>query len=661
MAFRDTQNPGIGGLDELTLSEETSLQTIAALGAPGEILRTNLAGTAVEWTAAGAGSGDVSKVGTPVNNQVGVWTGDGTIEGDTALTFDTATNTLTAGILNLTADSNQIVLDSDAVGGITTTLTASATGSAKTITFPNATTTLAGLSVANSFTTAQAITPTSDVISLAVRRNGVAQTANILEIQTEANAFLAGIDKVGNPTFGSVGIEGGAGAGDPSIFSTGDGTSFDVIAADGTVLNSDGGGVAIYGGYAEALGNGTGGIVNVNGGTGGATGNGGYVALSAGAGGATSGAGGAVIITAGSATTSGNGGDIKLQPGAGAGAGSTGRVFITSNGTLGAYLDIASIATTAKTFTFPNATGTLALTSDIPSLTGYVNTTGTPANNQIAVFTDADTVEGDAALTFDTATDRLSVGTSGIVEAGTIELGHASDTTLSRSSAGILAVEGVTVPLNSTTNTHTAQQIELGHASDTTLTRASAGVLAVEGNNVILANTTATRTLVLTAAGGVPTTTSGCASPAKVEAGTNDVDYYVLDFDATSTEYAVWNVVMPDNYDGGTVTAKFYWTSAAGGAGGTVVWGLAGRAFADDEAIDQAFGTAQEVSDDWIANGDVHVTSATAAITLGGTPAGGEYVVFRVYRDPGDASDDLTGDARLMAVKIEYGINAYSD
>jgi len=35
-----------------------------------------------------AGSGDVSKVGTPVDNQVGVWTGDGTIEGDTDLTFD---------------------------------------------------------------------------------------------------------------------------------------------------------------------------------------------------------------------------------------------------------------------------------------------------------------------------------------------------------------------------------------------------------------------------------------------------------------------------------------------------------------------------------------------------------------------------------------------
>lgn len=35
-----------------------------------------------------AGAGDVSKVGTPADNQVGVWTGDGTIEGTAGLTYD---------------------------------------------------------------------------------------------------------------------------------------------------------------------------------------------------------------------------------------------------------------------------------------------------------------------------------------------------------------------------------------------------------------------------------------------------------------------------------------------------------------------------------------------------------------------------------------------
>jgi len=38
------------------------------------------------------GGGDVSKVGTPVDNQIGVWTGDGTIEGTSNLTFNNNLN-----------------------------------------------------------------------------------------------------------------------------------------------------------------------------------------------------------------------------------------------------------------------------------------------------------------------------------------------------------------------------------------------------------------------------------------------------------------------------------------------------------------------------------------------------------------------------------------
>lgn len=78
-----------------TIDDDTiGLDELSATGTPSA--STFLRGDNT-W-AVPAGSGDVSKVGTPVDNQVGVWTGDGTLEGDTALTFDTATDTLTAGI-----------------------------------------------------------------------------------------------------------------------------------------------------------------------------------------------------------------------------------------------------------------------------------------------------------------------------------------------------------------------------------------------------------------------------------------------------------------------------------------------------------------------------------------------------------------------------------
>jgi hypothetical protein len=95
------------------------------------------------------------------------------------------------------------------------------------------------------------------------------------------------------------------------------------------------------------------------------------------------------------------------------------------------------------------------------------------------------TGDADRTLTISgNATVSQDYSTTGNPQFATIELGAASDTTISRNSAGVIAVEGVTVPLNSTTNTHTAQQIELGHATDTTLSRSAAGVLAVEGNLV---------------------------------------------------------------------------------------------------------------------------------------------------------------------------------
>lgn len=94
-------------------------------GNSGKFLTTN--GTTVSWGTP-AGSGDVTKVGTPVNNQVGVWTGDGTLEGDAALTFDTSTDTLTTTLLTATrvgigaaADASRLLLvTGDVSGGVAT-------------------------------------------------------------------------------------------------------------------------------------------------------------------------------------------------------------------------------------------------------------------------------------------------------------------------------------------------------------------------------------------------------------------------------------------------------------------------------------------------------------------------------------------------------------
>ena len=158
----------------------------------------------------------------------------------------------------------------------------------------------------------------------------------------------------------------------------------------------------------------------------------------------------------------------------------------------------------------------------------------------------------------------------------------------------------------------------------------------------------------LTASGGWPSTTSGCASPAKSESSSNKQNIVTLDFDKDSDEYAEWTVPsMPSNWDGLTFTAKFKWTAAAGTATETVKFYLQARAYANDDAVDQAWGTAVGVEGALITVGDVHETSATAAITAAGTPAAGQMLQIRVYRDVSE--DTLAADAKLLGVLIDYG------
>lgn len=235
-----------------------------------------------------------------------------------------------------------------------------------------------------------------------------------------------------------------------------------------------------------------------------------------------------------------------------------------------------------------------------------------------------------------------------------------SDNELVKFSKAATAVNEVTIGNAATGNGPTFSATGGDTNIDLNLTPKGTGAVNLPtGCNVKVNGANPKRSIVLTAAGGWPSTTSGCAAAALSEASTNKQNTFSLDFDKASDENAEWTVVMPDNYDGSTLTAKFFWTAAAGTAGQTVSINIQGRAYANDDAIDQAWGTAVAVSDALIATGDVHVTSESGAITLAGSPAGGQLVQFRVYRDVSE--DDLDADMKLLACRIEYGVSAFSD
>ena len=124
-------------------------------------------------------------------------------------------------------------------------------------------------------------------------------------------------------------------------------------------------------------------------------------------------------------------------------------------------------------------------------------------------------------------------------------------------------------------------------------------------------------------------------------------------FDKDADEYAQWTIAMPSDWNGGTVTAKIYWTFQTGSASETVNFNIAGRSYGDDEALDQAMGTGQACSDTALAASDVHISAASSAITLAGTPAASELVIFTAFRDISE--DNLAGDCELLGIMITFG------
>lgn len=234
-------------------------------------------------------------------------------------------------------------------------------------------------------------------------------------------------------------------------------------------------------------------------------------------------------------------------------------------------LGAVKITGTPTTGDVLKATSATAAEWDAESGGGGVDTANSPGANEIARFVDADTIEGRTAAEFkadldlevgtdlqaydadlaaiaaltsaanklpyatgagtwaladftaagralvddaDAAAQRttLGVGTSDSPQFAGINVGAATDTTITRVSAGVIAVEGVNVALNGTTQTHTVQQLEVGAATDTTISRSSAGVIAVEGvvipsisSTNTLTNKRITKRIASTASSGTPT------------------------------------------------------------------------------------------------------------------------------------------------------------
>jgi hypothetical protein len=248
--------------------------------------------------------------------------------------------------------------------------------------------------------------------------------------------------------------------------------------------------------------------------------------------------------------------------------------------------------------------------------------------------------------------------------------------TVAEIATGVWQVEP-TVPDELDTDPHqfyptddTGEVVPIDVAASSFLGRKSTGNIgamtgAEAGAILVAAGATAGRQALWVPAGSMePRTTSGAESAA-LETTTNKVMRRVLNFDTASDEFAQFDLWLPKSYNAGTLTAQFVWSHPSTTTNFDVTWAIQGRCLNNDDASDQAFGTAVTVTDAGGTTDDVYFSPETGAVTLAGTPAKERLARFQVYRDVdgnGTAgNDDLAVDARLIGVVLYLTTNAATD
>jgi hypothetical protein len=211
------------------------------------------------------------------------------------------------------------------------------------------------------------------------------------------------------------------------------------------------------------------------------------------------------------------------------------------------------------------------------------------------------------------------------------------------------AASGVSGPTLSTTSSETNVGINI-NPKGTGVLKSGSAAIKIAGTETMWIPSNALY---------LPTTNP--ADAATVETTALRPELKVLDFDASTAQYAQFAIAMPKSWNLGTVTYQVFWTPSTTNTG-NCIFGLQGVSCTEGDTADVAFGTAIEVTDAGIGTvEDVQMTAASSAMTIAGSPADNDQTFFQLYRDAADGSDTFTGEARVLGIKLFYTTDAAND
>ncbi|MGZ8432763.1 MAG: hypothetical protein ACXWYM_00265 [Candidatus Binatia bacterium] len=160
----------------------------------------------------------------------------------------------------------------------------------------------------------------------------------------------------------------------------------------------------------------------------------------------------------------------------------------------------------------------------------------------------------------------------------------------------------------------------------------------------------------------VPAETNGATAFDTLEVSAGTVMAKHLSFNKSTQQYAEFSMCLPKQWNNSTITFQAVWTTSADTSTNAVIWELSATSAADNDAVNPAFGTAIPVTDNnQGASARTLISAESAAVTIAGSPASGEYQTFRISRKAADAGDTLDASALLLGVNIFITTNAAND
>jgi len=129
-----------------------------------------------------------------------------------------------------------------------------------------------------------------------------------------------------------------------------------------------------------------------------------------------------------------------------------------------------------------------------------------------------------------------------------------------------------------------------------------------------------------------------------------DTEIAMIPFDQSSNEFVTTAFIMPDDYDGSSMTIELYWTALSGT--GAVDWSFWIRGFTHDDDLTSTHGFNAFSTSTLTAANDLQITSTTK--TIGGSVVGGELITLLLQRAASAGSDTLNADAQLIGIKLSY-------